>query len=60
MGTVRVRLSGTLLLAIQASIAVAQTCNTYVVPSIAGGFTQRTFIDFSGVQPGGNAASMLS
>jgi len=30
------------------------------VPSIAGGFTQRTFIDFSGVTPGGNAASLLS
>ena len=40
----------------------AQTCNTYVLSSTSGGFTKRTFIDFSGVtsSPGGSAASLLS
>jgi hypothetical protein len=39
--------------------ASAQTCDTYVVSSMAGGFTQKAFIDFSGVSPG-SAASLLS
>jgi hypothetical protein len=40
--------------------AFAQACNTYVVSSMSGGFTQKTFIDFSSVSPGGSAASLLS
>ncbi|KAG5643179.1 hypothetical protein DXG03_001383 [Asterophora parasitica] len=56
----RILASAVLLLALQVVGAYAQTCNTYVVPSITGGFTQRQFIDFSKVSPGGNVASLLS
>ena len=47
--------------ALQSLGVPTQACNTYVVPSISGGFTQRTFIDFSTVTPSsGSAASLLS
>jgi hypothetical protein len=38
----------------------AQSCDTYVVSSIPGGFTQKTYIDFSSVSPDSNAAPLLS
>ncbi|KAG6835996.1 hypothetical protein H0H93_012412 [Arthromyces matolae] len=37
-----------------------QACNTYVVPSISGGFTTRQFIDFSGASSNDGVASVLS
>ncbi|PFH53721.1 glycoside hydrolase family 16 protein [Amanita thiersii Skay4041] len=43
-----------------ATIQERQSCDTYVVPGITGGFTQHTFADFSGVTPGESAASLLS
>ncbi|KAF8064210.1 concanavalin A-like lectin/glucanase domain-containing protein [Lyophyllum atratum] len=51
--------SALLGLALQFALAHA-ACNTYVAPLISGGFTQRQFIDFSGVSPGGDVASLLS
>ena len=52
-------LSVVLVVALQSLGASAQACDTYVVPSISGGFTQRTFIDFSTVSPSSNSAASL-
>ncbi|RDB17495.1 Beta-glucanase [Hypsizygus marmoreus] len=49
-----------IVLALAISMANAQMCNTYVAANISGGFTQRQFVDFSGVTPGGNVGSFLS
>ena len=38
----------------------AQACDTYVISSIPGGFTKKSFIDFSSVRPSSSAASLLS
>ncbi|KAH0579880.1 hypothetical protein H2248_002708 [Termitomyces sp. 'cryptogamus'] len=46
--------------ALRISFAQGQTCDTYVVPSLAGGFTTRQSINFSGVSPGTNVTSFLS
>ncbi|KAF8162836.1 concanavalin A-like lectin/glucanase domain-containing protein [Crassisporium funariophilum] len=40
--------------------ATPTACKTYVVPGVAGGFTERVFTDFKGVKAGANAASFLS
>ncbi|KAK0192383.1 hypothetical protein F5146DRAFT_1039581, partial [Armillaria mellea] len=36
------------------------SCNTYVVSGISGGFTEKVSVDFTSAQSGGNAATFLS
>ncbi|KAG6807665.1 hypothetical protein H0H92_006756 [Tricholoma furcatifolium] len=54
------RLYTLIALALGCVVVRGQTCDTYVVPTISGGFTTRQFIDFSTVTAGGDASSLLS
>ncbi|KAF8149494.1 concanavalin A-like lectin/glucanase [Crassisporium funariophilum] len=42
-----------------AVVARQDECKTYVVPGLAGGFTERIFTDFKGVKAGDNAEAFL-
>ncbi|KAF9568184.1 concanavalin A-like lectin/glucanase [Agrocybe pediades] len=42
------------------SVNATASCKSFVVPGVAGGFTNRVFTDFSGVKAGDSASSFLS
>ncbi|KAF5351663.1 hypothetical protein D9756_007715 [Leucocoprinus leucothites] len=44
---------------LQVPSTVSTACDTYVVSGAPGGFTQRVFVDFSGVTPGTNVSALL-